>query len=682
VFALPYGETTAFSTPPKAQSQEFVMEARNTRISRLILLMVTAALPLLFVACGNTGSSSSTGGGQTQNGTVAFVMQDASTEDWAMIGVKVLSVSLTPQGGGSPVTVFTASTPTPMINLVQLDQLGDILASAQVPAGTYTGATLTISGNPGDVALTVSTDPETGFAGTPGATIPSSQIQIKGTQGSTGSLTVPVKVKFDSPLVVSANATTPCDIDFDLAHPAFIVAHVPVGPGTTMWAVNFNGPVRHHPIRDIAWLVLRHMYGTVMTVSGENLSFTMNKDYPVYPATTPETAVQTQQSLTIQVDSTNGTLFYDMDAKTETTMKDFSSVASSLLNKFVRVAARYQDDGTLVAVRVWASSAFNTVWLSPEGHVLHVNSTTDVMVVQDENGGGIPITVDSNTQFFFRQPQDALADATPIATGTGFLAAKNLVRGFKVHVGVVDITAVPLVAKTVDIEIARYDGYISAPNGTNFMYTRNFRTAADDYTVTLDYISGSTPNGKGATGTQVDGFEWWYLTFPTLADSGTSAVSDFVSATGGSVSFGGTVGSLPVWGVSYATWNDPANPNGWSARWAVLLPTPVPLGAVTTAWASNSNGGNIAMSVSGGTNAVTVDLSSANGSATLVYQVDTTNGVVTVTPQDLTTSTGLGNVSAALVAGTPVKAFGVPQTDGSIKAYVFFYLTGNQVSAQ
>src|SRR5579871_2577407 len=102
------------------------MEASKARISRLILLIITAALPLLFAGCGNTGSSSS-GGGQNQNGSVAFVMQDASTEDWAMIGVKVLSVSLTPQGGGSPITVFTASIPAPMINLVQLDQLGDIL---------------------------------------------------------------------------------------------------------------------------------------------------------------------------------------------------------------------------------------------------------------------------------------------------------------------------------------------------------------------------------------------------------------------------------------------------------------------------------------------------------------------------------------------------------------------------
>jgi len=161
------------------------------------------------------------------------------------------------------------------------------------------------------------------------------------------------------------------------------------------------------------------------------------------------------------------------------------SNSSSLNGKFVRIAARYQQDGTLVAVRIWASNNFNTVWLNPEGHVLHVNSTTDVIVVQGEDGGAIPVTIDGNTQFFFRAPQNALGDATPIATGTGFLAAKNLVRGFKVHVGVADVAAVPLVAKTVDIEIAKYDGWISAPNGTGFVYTRNFRTPADDYSITL-----------------------------------------------------------------------------------------------------------------------------------------------------------------------------------------------------
>ena len=160
------------------------------------------------------------------------------------------------------------------------------------------------------------------------------------------------------------------------------------------------------------------------------------------------------------------------------------------------------------------------------------------------------------------------------------------------------------------------------------------------------------------------------------------AITDFVSATNGSASFGGTVSPMPAWGVSYVRWNDPAAPNAWSARWTVLLPTPVPLGSVSTGWTSTSTGGSIAMTVPGGANPVTVNLSSVSGSATLVFQVDTTNGIVTVSPEDLTSSSGLATVSAALVAGTPVKVFGVPQPDGWIKAYVLFYLTGTQLSAQ
>ncbi|HYT07559.1 MAG TPA: hypothetical protein VEL77_07915 [Rugosimonospora sp.] len=60
-----------------------------------------------------------------------------------------------------------------------------------------------------------------------------------------------------------------------------------------------------------------------------------------------------------------------------------------------------------------------------------------------------------------------------------------------------------------------------------------------------------------------------------------------------------------------------------------------------------------------------------------LYQVDRqSNGIITISPQDLTTSAGPSNVASHLVAGTPVKVFGVPQSDGSIKAYVIFYFTG------
>jgi hypothetical protein len=302
--------------------------------------------------------------------------------------------------------------------------------------------------------------------------------------GTAGSLTVPVKLNLETPLVVTASQSNALNLEFNLAHPAFIVAHVPPsGGGTTMWAVNFHGTLRHRRIHDLRRLVLRHHYGTVTGVSSDNSTLTFNKDYPVYPPTNPETAITTSQPLSIQADVTDGTLYYDLDAKTRTTIHDFSSLASSIVGKYVRVAARYQVDGTLVAVRLWASSSFNSVWISPEGHVFHVNTNSNTLVVDSELGVGIPVTVDANTLFYFRTPSNAQSDATAIAQGTAFLS--NLVRGFKVHVSVVDPLASPLVASSIDIEIARYDGVISGSNLTSFSYTRAFRNTNDDYTVQL-----------------------------------------------------------------------------------------------------------------------------------------------------------------------------------------------------
>jgi len=82
------------------------------------------------------------------------------------------------------------------------------------------------------------------------------------------------------------------------------------------------------------------------------------------------------------------------------------------------------------------------------------------------------------------------------------------------------------------------------------------------------------------------------------------------------------------------------------------------------------------MNVTGGASAPTVTASSVAGSATLVYQLDRTGPVVTVSPQDLTTAAGLNNVASHLQPGAAVKVFGVPQADGSIKAYAIFYYTG------
>src|SRR5579859_1392675 len=645
----------------------------NSRASRVLTGLI-AAIPLLLWGCGSNSSSSNNPG--SQNGQMSMMVSDDPVNDWAEIGVKVLTISLTPKGGGTPVVVYTAPTPVNMVNLIELDQLADILDSVNVPAGTYTGATFTLGANPGDVALTASSNPDSGFAGTPGEIVPSTQIQILGATGSAGNLTVPLNVTFVSPVTVTAGQSGGIDFEFNLSHPAFIVAHAPLGGGQTLWAVNFKPALRHHPIFDITRLVLRHLYGSFVSVSSDNSSITVNRVFPEEPPVNPEQSIPTSRNLTVLADKANGTLFYDMDAHTHNRITDFSAVGSSLSGKFLRIAARFQVDGSLVAVRIWISSSFNTVWLSPEGHVRHVLSSS--LIVDNEDGVPVTVDVSGNTQFFFRTPANPGSDANPICTGTACLS--DLARGFKVHVTAADPLQVPLVADTVDIEIARFDGLISSPNTTSFVYTRNFMDSADDYTKTMFYISNSTPNGKDPlSGAAILGFKWWNFAFPTIVDSNVTSsnpIGDFVSATGGSANFGGSVGAVSVVGGSYATWNNSANLNGWAVPWTVLAPAPLPLAAVATGWVQNGTSDSFNVTVTGGTNQVIVDASAVSGSATLVYQVDRNNGIITISPVDLTTSAGQNTVQTNLNLGTAVKVFGVPQINGSIKAYVFFYFTG------
>ncbi|HTP40756.1 MAG TPA: DUF4382 domain-containing protein [Steroidobacteraceae bacterium] len=644
-----------------------------------IRVAVLTALMTGLAACGGGSSGSTSSGGGAQQVSVPLMISDATSDDWATIGVKILSIALVPQSGGH-VTVYTAPADAPVTNLVQLDNLADVIGDPMVPAGTYTGAVITIAANPGDVSLVTSSDPESGFDGTASTEIPSDQIKVQHTSGSTGNLTTAIDVTFNNAVTVSSGQTTPIDLEFDLNHPAFLVEHTPPAlGGSVLWAVNFKGPVHHHPVADIRHLVLRHLYGSVTGISSDNTTLTITKDLPTWPAVTPETATSTDVSLNILADATDGTLFYDMDTGTESTVTDFSSVAAVLAaGEYVRVASRYQADGKLVAVRIWASSSFNKVWLSPEGHVRHINAANNQISVDNEDG--LPVLVDINnaTQFFFRTPQDAQADATPIGTGTDFIASGNFVRGFKVHVTAVDPLAVPLVAQSIDIENARYSGQISNAGASSFDYTHNFVGTADDYSVTLPYIASDVAQNPNATGYTGTGFQWWNFAYPKLADTGANAIGDFVSATtGAAVSFG--TKAIDAWGVTGALWNSSASGSGWTAPWVILEPVRLPLGSVSTSLTYGSGStGTFAMVPVINTSAtpLNVDVSTATDQATLAYQVDRSMGTVTVSQEDLTTPDGQTAVQQGLANGAAVRVYGVPEASGNLKAYVLFYFTG------
>lgn len=637
----------------------------SLRPTPLALGSLSLALIAALAACG--GGNAQLNPNQKPQGKVdvPLLVSDASNENWATIGVKLLKLSLTKQDGSS-VDVPLGSPSLP-INLAQLNQIGELLNKVTLNAGdTFTGVTATLAANPGDISLTVAADPEPGFAETAGTQIPSGRIQIQGATGAAGAQTVTVPVKFDKPLVVPSTPGAAINVEFDLDHPAFLTGHVPVGSGQTTWAVNFNGPVKHKKVTDLTRLVMRHHYGKVVSLSSDNSSLTYSKQLPTTPVVTPETATDTGVNVTVLADATNGTLVYDIDTKRESTVKSFASVSSALAaGKYVRVATRYQQNGTLVATRVWIASVFNTVWLSPEGHVLRINNAGTELVMSDEAGKPVKMVIDGKTQFFFRTPENAQSDTTAIGSGPAFAAGKNLVRGFKVHVQAVDPLAPTLVAKTVDIETAAYDGRISSVTPAGFIYTRGFNNGGD-YNVSMSYIDAATANGTDANGNPINGFKYWNWGLPNQVSSGADAVSSFIKATNGSaVDFGGTAGQVYAQGASYARWGNKAAPNGWSVPWVVLSPTNLPLATVASV---NNATNSFTITVPKGSKPVKVNYSTTSGSATLAYQVDRNKDKVTVTPQDLSSTAGLAALTQGLTVGTRVAISAIPQADGTLKA--------------
>jgi len=120
--------------------------------SKTLQSAIGAVLLASLAACGGGGGTS----GATPPPVVTpqlvatpLIVSDASSEDWAMIGVKVLAITLTQQGG-AVTTAYTAASPTPVTNLAALDNIGELLASAAIPAGTYTSA----SGSAAVVSIT------------------------------------------------------------------------------------------------------------------------------------------------------------------------------------------------------------------------------------------------------------------------------------------------------------------------------------------------------------------------------------------------------------------------------------------------------------------------------------------------------------------------------------------------
>ena len=148
---------------------------------------------------------------------------------------------------------------------------------------------------------------------------------------------------------------------------------------------------------------------------------------------------------------------------------------------------------------------------------------------------------------------------------------------------------------------------------------------------------------------------------------GDGAAADFLAATGG---------GLTAYGISPAIWDDPATPGAWGLRSTTLLPAPLGLATVTTGLVSSGYDSTFTLTPLGSSAPMTVQLVTASGSAPLVYQAARDHGNITMTPVDITTASGLAQLSAALRPGAYVNVFALPKSVDMVQAYTLLYYTG------
>jgi len=113
----------------------------------LIGLTILIATALALFGCGGSSTTSQTGTTSAASGQLALMGTDAPVCGVASFEVTITSATLTPQGGGTPVSVIDSSNPV-TVDFASLMGFNTLLNLSSVPAGTYSQITFTFMPNP------------------------------------------------------------------------------------------------------------------------------------------------------------------------------------------------------------------------------------------------------------------------------------------------------------------------------------------------------------------------------------------------------------------------------------------------------------------------------------------------------------------------------------------------------
>jgi len=136
-------------------ARRHLSKSLSRRLNLMIALPLSAAAIATLVACGGGGG----GTASSSNGTAVAMstyITDAVSDDYSQVWVGVLKITAV-DSTGAEVTLFSADTPQ-VYNLSSLDSVGQLMAAATIPSGTYRAVKVTLAD---DVSLVKVSDGST-----------------------------------------------------------------------------------------------------------------------------------------------------------------------------------------------------------------------------------------------------------------------------------------------------------------------------------------------------------------------------------------------------------------------------------------------------------------------------------------------------------------------------------------
>jgi hypothetical protein len=429
-------------------------------MKRIFALTVSSIFLVLALAgCGmNKSMSPQSPQGASQ---VMVTMGDAPSDRVIAFALTINSMTL---AGGSNPTVISTATPVEFVRNAGTFQP---LVNAQVPTGTYTGATIMVS-NPKVVAIDATTH------------LP---VQLTAALSTTT-----VNVMFNTPITISSsnNATTvETDFDLDLANSVTISGNT----ATINPVFHVSSKTVHDQDNDD----FKDIHGVVTMVSAPTFSVASRQMDQIFNFTTDSNT---------RFDGISG----------------MSQLAAGMI---VEVDAKLQADGTLLARRVRVDEDSDD-GVETEGFVTSVTGSPATQFMLNDQfdsgpiatllnllGVGTAITVDvnSNTAFSVSDTDEINFNGLSLNFDANNLGKAQRVDASTMHQGSFQPSGMVLTADRVRLLQQSLNGSASNVSGSTFTLTMAsdsaFALLSGQTTVTVQIVSGTQLDMTVANGNTV-----------------------------------------------------------------------------------------------------------------------------------------------------------------------------------